>query len=328
MKPKPDKYNVAVKPFFILAPMYDVTDTVFRQVIADIAPPSLYFTEFVNVDGLQSAGRDKIIHRLRYTAKEKPIVAQVWGKDPKNYLQTARELASMGFDGIDINMGCPDKAVLKNGCCAALINDPELAGKIILATKKGSSGKIPVSVKTRIGYREFDEPWLRFLLSQKLDMLTVHLRTVKEMSKVPAHWEMMSRIRQLKDELAPGTLLVGNGDVHSLAQARELARENGIDGVMIGRGVFENPYLFSEKANWHSTQPKQKIALFKKHVQLFQSTWQKGEYPIVALNKFCKIYINGFDGAKEVRSELMAAKSAKDLLDKLSLVENNISDKV
>jgi tRNA-dihydrouridine synthase len=308
------------RPFLALAPLYDVADTVFRRIIAEAASPDLFFTEFVNVDGLQSAGRDKIIHRLQFTDKEKPLVAQIWGKDPANYRKTAGELVDMGFDGIDINMGCPDKAVVKNGCCSALIKDHKLAEKIIQATKGGANGKLPVSVKTRIGFRELNQDWIKFLLRQELSMLSVHLRTVREMSKVAAHWEYMDGIRQLRDEIAPGTLLVGNGDVQSRSRAIKLAGKHKLDGVMIGRGVFADPFVFARKSPWQTMEPKDKIEMYQKHVNLFVQTWQKGEYPIVALNKFCKIYVNGFDGAKEIRTELMQSATAEELLGKIKKV--------
>jgi tRNA-dihydrouridine synthase len=308
------------KPFLILAPMYDVTDTVFRRIIADMAAPDLFFTEFVNVDGLQSAGRQKIIHRLKYSDEERPIIAQIWGKQPDNYRQTAKELVDMGFDGIDINMGCPDKAVLKNGCCGALIKDHELAGEIIEQTRRGAGDKIPISVKTRIGFRELNKDWLKFLLGQNLSMLSIHLRTVREMSKVPAHWELMSQIREMRDQLSPDTLLVANGDVQTRQQAEELAKKHKIDGVMIGRGVFSDPYVFAKKSPWDDMPAKDKIALYQKHVEQFAKTWENNERPIVTLNKFCKIYINGFEGAKELREDLMHAKDAADLLSKLKAI--------
>lgn len=303
------------KPFFVLAPMYDVTDTVFRQIVADLSPPDLFFTEFVNVDGLQSAGRDKIIHRLKFTKAETPLVAQIWGKNPENYYKTAQELVEMGFDGIDINMGCPDKSVLKNGCCGALINDHDLAAEIIEATKNGAGGKIPVSVKTRIGFREFDRSWIEFVLKQDISMLSIHLRTVREMSKVPAHLELIDEIRDIRDHVSSTTRLVANGDVEDRTQAEKLANDHGIDGVMIGRGIFSDPYAFSTKSPWQAMKPVDKVGIYKKHVEKYKNTWKNGEYPVVALNKFCKIYVNGFDGAKDIREVLMEASDSHELLE-------------
>jgi tRNA-dihydrouridine synthase len=314
------------KPFFVLAPMDDVTDTVFRRIVASCAPPDLYFTEFVNVDGLQSPGRPKLLKKLRFTSEEQPLIAQIWGLKPENFYKTAQQLADgtfarelglpedVKYAGVDLNMGCPEKTVVRNGACSALINDRELAKEIIEATREGLGGKLPLSVKTRLGYSQIDQAWLEFLLEQKLNMLTIHGRTRKEMSKVPAHWGAIGETVKIRNELSPGTLIVGNGDVDSHQQGLELADRHGLDGVMIGRGVFHDPYLFSEKSPWPSLAPEQRIELYRRHVQLFAETWRNNEHPIPVLNKFCKIYINGFDGAKEMRERLMQAKSSEELL--------------
>ncbi len=315
-KPKKlNSYNLNLpnKPFFVLAPMFEVTDTVFRQIIADLAPPDLFMTEFVNADGLQSKGREALLKYLQFSEKEKPIIAQIWGKIPENYYKTAKELGEMGFAGIDINMGCPDKTIVKNGSCAALINNRELAREIIQATKEGA-GSLPVSVKTRLGFNVIDLSWHEFLLNQKLNALSIHLRTKKEMSKVPPHWEQMGKIRTMRDELSPATLIIGNGDVMSLAEGRELAEKYGIDGIMIGRGVFADPFVFADKSPWASYTKEQRLALYRKHVELFAETYKKGERKLHSLNKFCKIYVNGFDGAKELREKLMSVRSTDELL--------------
>jgi len=305
------------KPFFVLAPMDDVTDTVFRQVVADCAAPDLFFTEFVNVDGLQSPGREKLMKKLQYTVKEQPLVAQIWGKIPDNFRKTAAELVDMGFVGIDINMGCPEKTVVKNGCCSALINNRELAVQIIKATQEGAAGRLPVSVKTRLGLNEVDFTWHELLLQQNLDMLTIHGRTRKEMSEVPAHWDLISKVRELRDKLAPSTIIVGNGDVQSREEGEQLAAQYGLDGIMVGRGIFHDPFVFSRGTPWKEYTKEQRIDLYEKHVRLFADTWTDGERRIATLNKFCKVYINGFDGAKELREQLMAAQSADELLSRL-----------
>lgn len=320
-------YSQLPQPFFVLAPMDDVTDTVFRQIVADCAAPDLFFTEFVNVDGLQSPGRPKLMKRLQFTVKESPLVAQIWGKNPENYYKTARELTDMGYAGIDINMGCPDKNVVRNGTCSALINDRPLALKIIKATQAGSGGKLPVSVKTRLGFGAVDYSWHEFLLEQNLAMLTIHGRTRAQMSKVPADWGAIGHIRELRDQLAPDTLIVGNGDVLSRIQGKELAARHGLDGIMIGRGIFHDPYLFAEQSPWDSLTPRQRLDLYRRQVELFAATWQANERPIQTLNKFCKIYVNAFDSAKELREELMAATSIDELLRLLdSQVENITTD--
>ncbi|HEV7454698.1 MAG TPA: tRNA-dihydrouridine synthase, partial [Candidatus Saccharimonadales bacterium] len=261
------------KPFFVLAPMDDVTDTVFRRIVGECAAPDLYFTEFVNVDGLQSPGRDRLLKRIQFTDSERPLIAQIWGKHPENYLQTAKELVEMGFAGIDINMGCPIKNVVGNGCCSDLINNRELARDIIKATQEGAAGRIPVSVKTRLGFNEIDYTWHEFLLQQNLSMLTIHGRTRKQMSAVPADWDAIQKVRELRDHLAPGTLLVGNGDVIDHAHGRELAEKHGLDGVMIGRGIFHDPFAFAEASPWPAHTKAQRLALYDRHVALFAKTW-------------------------------------------------------
>ncbi len=317
------------KPFFVLAPMDDVTDSVFRRVVADCARPDLFFTEFVNVDGLQSPGRPRLLKKLQFTPAEMPLIAQIWGKNPENFYQTARQLADgtfarefgladgVNFAGIDLNMGCPVKDVVKSGCCSALMNNRELAVDIIKAAQEGSGGKLPVSVKTRIGFNAIDFSWHEFLLQLKLNMLTIHGRTKKEMSKVPADWNAIGHIREIRDSLAPGTLIVGNGDVETREQGLQLAEQHKLDGIMFGRGIFHDPFVFAEQSPWPDISKRQKIDLYTKHVKLFAETWGEYTRPVHTLNKFCKIYINGFDGAKELRELLMRARNAQDLLDML-----------
>lgn len=305
------------KPFFVLAPMDDVTDSVFRQVVASCAPPDLYFTEFVNVDGLQSPGRPHLLPRLEFTAKETPIIAQIWGKTPDNYYKTTKELKAMGFAGVDINMGCPAKTVVKNGCCSGLIDNRGLAGEIIRATQEAAGEDFPVSVKTRLGLSSVDMSWPEFLLGFKLNMLTMHGRTRKQMSKVPANWDLIGQTRELRDLISPTTLMVGNGDVVSRQQGLELAKQHKLDGIMIGRGIFEDPYIFAAKSLWDQQSRQQRIDLYRRHIELFAKTWQDGQRRIQTLNKFCKVYISGFDGAKELREQLMDADSTDQLLDLL-----------
>jgi len=305
------------EPFFVLAPMDDVTDTVFRQIVIECAPPDLLITEFVNVDGLQSPGRQKLLPKLKFTDREKPLIAQLWGRVPENYYKTAKELVDMGFDGIDINMGCPVKAVVKNGCCIALINNRELAGEIIQAVRQAVGPHFPVSVKTRLGLNEVDYSWHEFLLSQRLNMLTIHGRTAKQMSKSPADWVAVARVRQIRDKLSPTTLIAGNGDVKDRQHGQQLAKKYNLDGIMIGRAIFNDPYVFADQSPWASMSKTQKLALYKKHLQLFEKTWRSDERNTVALNKFCKIYVNGFDGAKEMRERLMEAKTITQLLNLL-----------
>lgn len=295
--------------------MDDVTDTVFRRVIASTAAPDVYFTEFVNVDGLQSPGRQNLMKKLQFTASEQPLIAQIWGKNPENFRKTAAELVEMGFAGVDLNMGCPAKPVIKDGCGSALINNRDLALEIIQATKEGVAGRVPVSVKTRLGWNCVDLTWPEFLLQQNLSMLTIHGRTKKEMSEVPAHWDLIGEVRKLRDHYAPDTLIVGNGDVESRAQGEALAAQYGLDGIMVGRGVFHDPFVFAKNTPWPEYTRRQRLQLYRQHVHLFAETWPNVERRIATLNKFCKVYVSGFDGAKELREQLMNAGSSQELLD-------------
>jgi len=320
------------KPFFVLAPMDDVTDTVFRQVVAESAAPDLFFTEFANVDGLMSPGRPKLLKKLQFVPNETRLVAQLWGLKPENFKAIASQIADgsmarelglpegCNFVGVDLNMGCPAKSEVQNGACSALIKreNRQLADDIIEATREGLAGRLPLSVKTRLGFSEIDMSWFEFLLGKRLDMLTVHARTRKEMSKVPAHWEYFGKVSELRAQLAPETLLVGNGDILTKEQGRELADQYGLDGIMIGRGIFHDPLVFAAESSRGSYTPEQKIALYTKHVKLFTDTWKEGERPVYTLNKFCKTYINGFDGAKELREQMMAANSTAELIEILT----------
>ena len=302
----------------ILAPMYDVTDTVFRQIIAGCAPPDMFFTEFVNVDGLQSPGRSRLLHFLKKEESSKPLVAQIWGKNSKNYFKTAQEIAETGFDGIDINLGCPDKAVVKNGCCTAMIlpeNRP-LCAQIIKATKDGA-GKLPVSLKTRLGFDQTDFSWHRFLLEQDVAMLTIHGRTKREMSKVPARWQEIETVRQLRDELGVSTKIIGNGDVASCQEADIKMQQHGLDGIMLGRAIFSDPYLFAKDSPWSSYSREDKIGLYLKHINLYQATYRQGERRFAPLKKFMKVYLSGFVGASELRLEIGQTTSSEQATDVL-----------
>ena len=294
--------------------MDDVTDTVFRQIVADCAPPDLYFTEFVNVDGLQSPGRPKLIKKLQFTPKEKPIFAQLWGLKPENFYKTTKELKEMGFAGVDLNMGCPVKTVIKNGACAALINNRELAGEIIDAARAGAGDDFPVSVKTRVGFTTSNMDWFEFLLQKKLDLLSIHGRTAKQLSNAPADWDLIGKVREMRDSLCPATLIVGNGDVMTRQQGLNLAKKYQLDGVMIGRGIFHDPFVFAKNSPWEQWGKQQKLKLFRTHIELFAKTWSHGEYKFESLKKFAKVYINGFNGAPELRSKFMEAQTPDEAL--------------
>lgn len=300
------------KPFFVLAPMDAVTDTVFRHVVAKTARPDVYFTEFTNVDAFCSVyGKASTETRLRFTPDEQPLVAQIWGTNPEHFAQMAKGLAGMGYTAIDINMGCPVKDIIKKGSCSALIDTPALAAEIIAATKEGG---LPVSVKTRIGTKvQKTEEWIGFLLQQDIAALTVHARTAKEMSKVPARWEEIAKSVQLRNQIAPDTIIIGNGDVHDRQHGLELAAQTGVDGIMIGRGVFTNVFCFEQRPREHSK--KELLETLNHHLDLFEQTWP--ERPYAPLKRFFKIYVRDFDGASELRAALMDTKNiaeARELL--------------
>lgn len=297
------------KPFFVLAPMEAVTDVVFRHVVAEAGRPDLWFTEFTNATGWVHAGDKAIRGRLYKTDDERPIIAQIWGGEPGDMEQLAAHCKELGFDAIDINMGCPVKSAVKSGG-SALIRKPDVA---IAAIKAAKTAGLPVSVKTRVGYSSIDEwsVWLRTLLEQDIAALTVHLRTKKEMSKVPAHWEIMSEIVALRDEIAPHTKIIGNGDIEDADHGRELISRYGLDGVMIGRGIFHNPFAFANN-------PKQKrsktelLNLLLRHLDLYDQNVEKTTRPYDTLKRFYKIYVRDFEDASEVRDQLMHTSSTDD----------------
>lgn len=303
------------KPFTVLAPMEAVTDTVFRRVVIRAGRPDLFFTEFTNVEGFNSIGSKVVGRRLSFTKEERPLIAQVWGNNPQNLARMSVKLKQMGFNGIDLNMGCPVKTATKHASGAALILNPELAGQMIKAAKKGG---LPVSVKTRLGYSKVDEweDWLGFLLHQNIAALTIHARTKKEMSKVPAHHELFEKIVKLRDEIAPKTLIIGNGDILTKEDGLSLAKESGLDGVMIGRGVFKNVTCFCDE-HLDLSLPESKnelLELLDYHIKLFKQELKLNPgKKFEPLKRFFKIYIRDFVGASEMRVKLMECKSLEEV---------------
>lgn len=289
--------------------MEAVTDVVFRHVVAKASAPDIWFSEFTNATGWVHAGEKAIGGRLVKTDDEQPIVAQIWGGEPGDMEQLAKYCQELGYHGIDINMGCPAKSAIKSGG-AALIRHPELAVAAIAAAKTAG---LPVSVKTRLGYTHVDEwrQWLTHLLHQDIVNLTIHLRTKKEMSKVPAHHELIPEIVKLRDEIAPHTLLTINGDIKDRQHGLELVdKYPGVDGVMIGRGVFHDPFCFTDTAALdQATRQQELVALLRYHLDLFDEWQPKLGRPYETLKRFYKIYVRDFDGAKELRDQLMHTKS-------------------
>lgn len=298
------------KPFFVLAPMEAVTDVVFRHVVAEAAAPDVWFTEFTNATGWAAAGDRAIGGRLVKTDDEQPIVAQLWGSVPEAMEKLAAHCVELSYDGIDINMGCPDKSATKSGGGSAMICNPENAAAIIAAAK--TSG-LPVSVKTRLGYSRIDEwrGWLTHILQQDIVNLTIHLRTKKEMSKVPAHYELIADIKRLRDEIAPQTLLTINGDIRDRTHGEELVTQTGVDGMMIGRGIFHNPYAFERTASSHSRD--ELLGLLRLQLDLYDKYSSQTGRPYDTLKRFYKIYVRDFEGAAELRDKLMHTKTTQEV---------------
>lgn len=348
------------RPLFVLAPMADVTDAAFRKVIAKYGKPDVTWTEFVSADGLMRAtpeGKMKLMRDLMYSAdepaNERPIVAQLFSSHPE-YMKAATKLvAELGFDGVDINMGCPDKSIEKQGCGAAMIKSPKVAQAVIRAAKEGAeeawnemkekgtlpehqlTGPIPVSVKTRIGYNKNElATWLPAILEEEPAVVTIHCRTRKEMSKVPARWEHIREAAQIRDEffikkygrdseefLLNKTLILGNGDALSVADGFEKAKANDADGVMLGRAIFGNPWLFSalNTMTYIQYQPSisEKLQVMVEHTKLFEELL--GDIKNFAImKKHYKAYVNNFDGAKELREELMNSANAAEVEQKVA----------
>ncbi len=303
-------WQLLQKPIYALAPMADVTDAAYRRLIAGIAKPDILFTEFVSCDGLCSPGRDNLTRDLIFDEAERPIVAQLFGSKPENFYKSARFVRELGFDGIDINMGCPDKNVCKQGAGAALIQTPELANEIIMAAKEGARG-LPVSVKTRIGFNSIViEEWVGQLLKAQPVAITLHLRTRKEMSKVPAHWDRVAQVASLCRDR--NTILLGNGDVSDLDHADRLVRETGVDGIMLSRAIFGNPWLFDRSLTAGEIPFEQRFAVMVRHAQLYEELFADRKSFLLMRKHLCS-YVSGIKGAKELRMEIQQVNNALDV---------------
>ncbi|MEB7725222.1 tRNA dihydrouridine synthase [Mammaliicoccus fleurettii] len=299
------------RPFFILAPMEDVTDIVFRHVVSEAARPDVFFTEFTNTESFcHPEGIHSVRGRLTFSEDEQPIVAHIWGDKPEHFREMSIGMAEMGFKGIDLNMGCPVANVAGKGKGSGLILRPETAAEIIQAAKAGG---LPVSVKTRLGYYKIEEwkDWLKHVFEQDIANLSIHLRTRKEMSNVDAHWELIEEVKNLRDEIAPNTLLTINGDIPDRKTGLELATKYGIDGVMIGRGIFHNPFAFEKEPREHTS--KELLELLRLHLTLFEKYSTNEAKQFKSLRRFFKIYVRGMRGAGELRNQLMNTNTADEV---------------
>lgn len=321
------------KKFLALAPMEDVTDTVFREIImslSDVNVLNVVFTEFTSVDGLcDLRGRAKVMERLISSPSEQKLlksrgtklVAQIWGSEPDKFYEAARIISDLGyFDGIDINMGCPVKKVIKEKCCSALINYPDLAKEIVLATKRGTS--LPVSVKTRIGFREvITEEWIGYLLETNPAAITIHGRTQKMMSSGEAMWDEIAKAVDLKNKAGCSTIMIGNGDVLNYSDAIYKANHYGVDGVMVGTGIFKNPWLFNK--GHHEATIEERLEILQRHIELYRDTWNNRKHYNI-LKRFFKIYLNGFRGAAESREKIMLANGYEEAIESLAVIRNTL----
>ena len=304
------------KPIFVLAPMEDVTDTVFRQIVAKIGAPDLFFTEFAAVDGMWTKGRNAIIHRFVHTEVEQPLIAQIWGAQPENFYRAAREIATGVFGpfaGIDLNMGCPERKIVRRGCCAGLINYPDRAIDIIKATKAGA-GDLPVSVKTRCGADEWvTEEWAEILLRQDLAALTIHGRIAAEMSHFPARWEEIAKVVAVRDRLGLATPIIGNGDVSSYQDGLDKVATYGVDGVMVGRGIFKNLWIFDGTIDPAQIPLADRLTLLREHTIMRRDIWV-GRKNFEAQKKFYKAYFHDVPNIADLRQALLLAESVDETL--------------
>jgi nifR3 family TIM-barrel protein len=305
------------RPIFAMAPMANVTDCAMRKLIAKYGKPDVMWTEFVSADGLVSVGGKKLLVDLEYSPKERPIVAQLFTGHPEAMKKAAAIARKLGFDGLDVNMGCPDRAVERQGGGAAMMKDQKAAIEVLAAAREGFKTG-PVSVKTRLGYKAIDLDWIKLLLEQKLAALTVHLRTRKEMSDVPAHWESMPAIIKLRNQISPETLIIGNGDVENVKDGLAKIERYGCDGVMIGRGIFGKPWLFENVRKGRDAKertPEERLKIMLEHAKLFEREFcgRRRLKNFAIMRKHFKAYVSGWDGAKELRVKLMKAENAKEV---------------
>jgi len=304
------------KPIMALAPMADVTDAAFRRIIAKYGKPDVMFTEFVSADGLcHPDGQKRLFKDLQYSESERPIVAQLFSARPEKMEEAGALIQRLGFDGLDINMGCPDRNVEKQGAGAALIKNPKLAREVIRAARRGAP-RLPLSVKTRLGYNKDElEMWLPELLEEELAAVTIHARTRKEMSKVPARWEKIAKAVAIRNNLGSKTLILGNGDISDLQDARKKIRKTGADGIMLGRAIFGNPFLFLNSQEFkngsQSDELRRRLKAMVEHAVYFKELCGHKNFAI--MKKHFKAYLDGFSGAKELRLKLMQADNADEV---------------
>jgi nifR3 family TIM-barrel protein len=299
------------KPFFVSAPMHDVTDIATRQMLVKYGKPDVMYTEFVACDGLVNKDAKKILmNMLRFSENEHPIVAQFFGARPENFRECAKIARELGFDGVDVNMGCPDKSIVDQGAGSALIKNPKRAKEIIRAAKEGA-GDLPVSVKTRIGWSENEiETWLKEILAEKPAAVTIHGRTKKQGFTGQADWETIARAAEIAK--GSGVIIIGNGDVKSLKDGVLKARKSGVNGIMVGRSLLGNPWFFNRKIKIEKVPLKDRLGAMIEHAKLFEKELSNKKIKNRAvIRKHYSVYASGFDNAKELRIKLMGTRNSK-----------------
>lgn len=304
------------KHFVDLAPMAGVTDFPFREILCEIGKSDLFFTEFVSTEHVVRHP-DKVPLILKYSKKQKPIIAQFFGCKPKQFEYCAELAVKLGFDGIDINMGCPDRKVQKQGAGSELIRNSELAREIIRSAIRGCGGKIPVSIKTRLGYNKKDiGDWIFDILGEGVSAITIHGRTVKQGYVGEADWEAIGEITKKIKKSFPDITVIGNGDIKDIEQGKILAKKYGVDGVMIGRAVLKNPWIFSKSKSTRikdeslqmNPNIKERIRVALKHTNIFEKFYND-EKSFALLKKYYKGYLSGVPVDLVPKKELMECKN-------------------
>lgn len=327
------------QPIFGLAPMDGVTDSVFRSIVYRHGPPDVLFTEFVSAEGL-ARRIPALFQDLRFEPNERPMIAQIFGCELQAFAEAVPLLAELGFDGVDINMGCPAKNVVHRGGGAALIQAADHAKKIIrvchqelLKWFEKTGRKIPLSVKTRLGYNTVSvKEWIGTLLEcEELSNISIHGRTFRQSYSGNADWDGIAQAV----ELAKGrkVSILGNGDLTSFSRALDKIRQTGVNGVLFGRATYGAPWFFREKEKFRASFRPQsppteavsvpecdlptRIRVLLEHAELLSA--RKDPRQFIQIRKHAGWYLKGFPGASELRARLSQVQSLEELQQALSL---------
>ena len=300
-----DFWKQLKKPIIGLAPMDGVTDYPARQIQIEVARPDILFTEFVCVEFL-SARPEKLKRRIYFGENERPLVAQIFGHTPSAFAGIVEKIAASGFDGLEINMGCPSRNVTKSGGGGALIGNFKLAGEIIRATIaaiESTKKNIPLSVKTRIRESQTaTREWFSFLAGFPFSAITIHGRILKQCLSGPVDWPAIEDAAEIVK--SKGILYLGNGGITSLTEAKEKCVAHKLDGILIGKAAVGNPWIFKEN---YKPDIKEILDTVVRHGELAQEFY--GERNFSAVFKHFNGYVRGFDGCKQLRMELLKSKN-------------------